>query len=98
VPAASDGAATPSCCPGEQSELSVEASGKLVNRQGRDPGRRQLDRERDAVESSADLDHGRQARIGHREIRLPGPGPFHGEAQRAMPFGVAHRRRPDWDV
>ena len=49
--------------PGQQAEAMVEPGGDLGRRQGANPGRRELDRQRDAVETVADL-HDRLCVLG----------------------------------
>jgi hypothetical protein len=50
-------------------EAVTETIGDLLGRQHSSAGGRQLDGQRDAVEASADLGHGRSVVVGHPEVR-----------------------------
>ena len=71
-----DGGATTA---GEEAEALVEAARDLFRAHRRDPRGGELDRERDAVEPTADLDHGHRGGRVEGEPGFDRRGPFHEE-------------------
>ena len=76
---------------GEQIETALEARPDLRRREDPDPRRRQLDRQRQAVETGADLGDRRRILRGQRERGLRRPGPA---ARTAPPPGSRPAPRP----
>ena len=65
------------CAAGEQRQRVVEPVDHRLGRQDARTGGGELERERRAVERSADRVDGRRVLVGHREVGLDGPGPLH---------------------
>ncbi len=79
---------------GEEAEPLVDERGDLSGVHAHDPRRRQLDRERDAVESSADLGDGGRVGLVEREPRSRGTRPVDEQRRRvARGDGVGRLRR-----
>ena len=78
----------------QQPEAVVQPGRDLLHRQRPHPGRRQLDRQGDAVQPAADLGHrGRvRARRGRSRARPPGPARRTGAPPRRPPAGRRGRR------
>ena len=79
--------------PGQQTEPVAQPHRDVVRRHRRDARRRELDRQRDAVESLADLDDRGHVGIAKRERRVGGGGPL-GEQPDGLRRGRAARCRP----
>ena len=81
---------------GEHPEPLVEPLEDLGRRDGPRPGRRQLDGERDAVETPAELDHGRRRCRVECELRPRRARPVHEQLDRVA-VGVGRERRDRHD-
>ena len=77
----------------QQPEAIVQARGELVERQGRHPRRRQLDRQRDAIEPLADLGDRRGILCGQVETRQHRCGPIDEELDRRVVCHPDHAGR-----
>lgn len=79
---------------GEQPEAVVQPLQQLLNGEGAQPDGGELDREGQPVEAAADLQHDRQVRLGHREIRAYGGDPLGEEPDRVRLRGARQRPGP----
>ena len=69
---------------GEEPEPLVEAGQHLRRRHHLEARGRELDGQRDAVETPAQLSDGRSRVAGEDELALGGPGPFHEQPDRVV--------------
>jgi hypothetical protein len=89
-PGASDGEAAPSDDPGEQTEPIVQARCEVLYTERRAAGRRQLDRQRDAVESPADCRCDSGGAPVRREVRIRRPRSCYEQLNRAVSQQLIH--------
>ena len=76
---------------GEDAEALVSRSARLWTRHGLDARRGEFDRERDAVETAADIDDDRRIGVGEREAGVGGGGAIDEERNRAELLGGLRR-------